>query len=102
MVTKFGTGIDLDNISEKFEGQGHRSKVKVIHLKKVIFRVLAWVLYVINDIMISCAVCTEFCACTHKCRAHECAKSQNMHASTNRFGTREVQQHFSVFYHRVI
>ena len=35
-VTKFGTGIDLDEISDEFDGQGHRSKVKVIQLKNVI------------------------------------------------------------------
>ena len=29
----FGTGVDLDNIMDEFEGQGHRSKVKVIQLK---------------------------------------------------------------------
>ena len=28
-VTKFGTGIDLDKILDEFDGQGHRSKVKV-------------------------------------------------------------------------
>ncbi len=43
MVMKFGTGIDLDNILNKVEGQGHRSKVKVIQLKNVILRVFAWV-----------------------------------------------------------
>ncbi len=35
-VTKFGTGVDLDNISEEFNGQGRRSKVKVIQLKNVV------------------------------------------------------------------
>ena len=37
-VTKFGTGIDLDDISREFDGQGqgHMSKVKVIQLKNVI------------------------------------------------------------------
>ena len=29
MVTKFGTGVDMGNISDEFAGQGHRSKVKV-------------------------------------------------------------------------
>ena len=52
---KFGTVIDLNNISDEFEGQGHRSKVKVIWLKNVIFRVLAWILCMINSIKISCA-----------------------------------------------
>ncbi len=33
-VTTFGTGIDLDDISRKFNGQGHRSKV--IQLKNII------------------------------------------------------------------
>ena len=61
MVMKFGTGIDLDDILVRFEGQGHRSKVKVIHLKNAIFRVLACVFFVINDIKISCAcVCGFF------------------------------------------
>ena len=36
MVTKFGTGVDLDDISEEFSGQGRRSKVKVIQLKNVV------------------------------------------------------------------
>ncbi len=36
MVTKFGTGIDHDDISREFDGQGHRSKVKVIQLKNAI------------------------------------------------------------------
>ncbi len=35
--SKFGWGIDHDNISYKFEGQGHGSKVKVARLKNVIF-----------------------------------------------------------------
>ena len=48
MVMKFGTGIDLDNTLDEFKGQGHRSKVKVIQLKNVIFRVSALVFYVIK------------------------------------------------------
>ena len=36
---KFGRGLDLDNISDEFEDQGHRSKVKVARLKNVIFEV---------------------------------------------------------------
>ncbi len=35
---KFGVRFDLDNISYEFEGQGHRSKVKVVMFKNVIFR----------------------------------------------------------------
>ncbi len=38
MDAKFGRGIDLDKVSDKFEGQGHRSKVKVAIKKNVIFR----------------------------------------------------------------
>ena len=34
---KFSAGIDLDNISDEFEAQGHRSKVKVAGLTNVIF-----------------------------------------------------------------
>ncbi len=52
---KFGTGIDLDNILDKIEGQGHRSKFTVIQMKNVIFRVLAWAFCAINCIKISCA-----------------------------------------------
>ncbi len=37
-ITKFGAGIDVDDISAKFDGQGHRSKVKVARLKNMIFR----------------------------------------------------------------
>ncbi len=33
---EFGAGIDIDEISDKFDGQGHGSKVKVIQLKNVI------------------------------------------------------------------
>ncbi len=68
---KFGTGIDLDNILDKFEGQGHRSKVKVIQIKNVIFRVLAWVLCVINGIKISCA-------CVHRNFVHVHARNLGM------------------------
>ena len=35
---KIGRDIDLDKILDNFEGQGHRSKVKVAILKNVIFR----------------------------------------------------------------
>ncbi len=41
---KFGRGIHLHNISDKFKGQGHRSKVKVTMLKK-------------HDFWCSCSVC---------------------------------------------
>ncbi len=40
---KFGRNIAFDNISNKLEGQGHRSKVKVAILKNVIFRVFSMV-----------------------------------------------------------
>ena len=36
----FFGGVDMDNISNKFEGQCRRSKVKVATLKNVIFEVL--------------------------------------------------------------
>ena len=35
--TKFGTGMHLDNILDKFDGLGLRSKVKVTRLGIVIF-----------------------------------------------------------------
>ncbi len=38
--------IDLDNVSDEFEGQGHRSKFKVATLKNVIFRCFYDVMYV--------------------------------------------------------
>ncbi len=34
MDLKVGTYIDVHHISDKFEGQGHRSKVKVTKVKK--------------------------------------------------------------------
>ncbi len=37
---KFGARVDHDYISDEFEGQGHRSKVKVTMLKNVIFEFL--------------------------------------------------------------
>ncbi len=37
MDLKFSIGIDFDDISDEFDGQGHRSKVKVMRLKNVIF-----------------------------------------------------------------
>ncbi len=45
---KFGRNIAFDNISSKFEGQGHRSKVKVAILKNVIFRLflMVWPMYI--------------------------------------------------------
>ncbi len=39
LKTQNGGGIDLDNISDEFEGQGHRSKFKVTRLKNVISEV---------------------------------------------------------------
>ena len=38
MDLKFGRNIAFDNTLDKFEGQGHRSKVKVDIFKNVIFR----------------------------------------------------------------
>ncbi len=35
-ITKFCTAIDLEDLSDEFNGQGRRSKVKVIQLKNVI------------------------------------------------------------------
>ena len=34
MITKFGTGIDLDHILDELDDEGHRSKVKVTRSKK--------------------------------------------------------------------
>ncbi len=42
---KFDGGVNLDNISDEFEGQGHRSKVKVARTKKRDFRSFSWVNY---------------------------------------------------------
>ncbi len=36
---KFGGVIDHDNILDEFEGQGHRSMIKVARLRNVIFEV---------------------------------------------------------------
>ncbi len=33
MVTKFGTEIDLDDLLDEFDAQGHRSKVRVTRPK---------------------------------------------------------------------
>ncbi len=49
MNPKFGGGVDLDNISDGFEGQGHRSKVKVTRLKNVIFSCIIFATYKEND-----------------------------------------------------
>ena len=38
MKFEFAADIAFNNISDKFEGQGHRSKVRVAILKNVIFR----------------------------------------------------------------
>ncbi len=43
MVTKFGTGIDLDDILDEFDNKGHRSKVKVTRSKKVISGIISFV-----------------------------------------------------------
>ena len=39
MITKFGTGIDLDHILDEFDDEGHMSKVKVTRSKNVISRI---------------------------------------------------------------
>ncbi len=58
MVTKFSTGIDLDNILDKFDGQGHRSKVKVSRSLKVIPMMSARVqnIGLWSDVIILCDV----------------------------------------------
>ena len=38
MVMIFGTEIDLDDILDEFDGQNHRSKVKVTKVKKPNFQ----------------------------------------------------------------
>ncbi len=38
MVTKFGTGIDLDDLSDEFADLGHRSKVMAMRSKKLHFQ----------------------------------------------------------------
>ncbi len=40
MDLQFGMNITIDYILNEFEGQGHRSKVKVVRLKNVIFGIL--------------------------------------------------------------
>ncbi len=35
-IRKFGTGVNIDNISDEFEGQGHRSKAKVAILENMV------------------------------------------------------------------
>ena len=35
-VSPFGSGVELDNIMREFDGQGHRSKVKVTRFKRII------------------------------------------------------------------
>ncbi len=39
LCTKFGTGIDLGDILDEFDVEGHRSKVKVTRVKNVISRI---------------------------------------------------------------
>ena len=39
---KIGRDIDLDDISDEFEGQGHRSKVKITRLKNMILQSCRW------------------------------------------------------------
>ncbi len=40
MDLQFGMNITIDDILDEFEGQGHRSKVKVVRLKNAIFGLL--------------------------------------------------------------
>ena len=51
-------GTDLDDISDEFDGQGHRSKVKVAMLKNAIFGAsdgLAYVyMYSLSHHLVSC------------------------------------------------
>ena len=87
----FSTGIDLDNILDKFDGQGHRSKVKVTKAKKTLFprfsnlseQILIPARYF--DVMTS-----------HDVMSQNDVRSKIIQL-VRRAGTREVQQHFSVF-----
>ena len=93
---KFGPSIDLDNISDEFEGQGHRSKLKVIQLKNFIFRVLAWVFSMINGIKISCVYVGRISRMRTKILRMRLRNIIELYRDYS-FHTREVQQHFSVF-----
>ncbi len=85
-VTKFGTGIDLDDILDNFVGQGHRSKVKVTRSKNVISMIFSIVCKDTKyDVMVWCLDVIWH---------HVTSRLDTI---SNWFCTRAVQQHISVF-----
>ncbi len=73
MVTKFSTGIDLDDISDEFDGQGHPDE-------KSNFGVLAWVFCPIIDI----SACKGFMCIRAQNLAHGHANSAHAHARNHK------------------
>ncbi len=93
-VTKFGTGIDLDGILDKFDGQRQRSKVKVTRSRNLISMIFwlqcqytkCWPMVWHYDVM-----------WRHGTTSWHHSMTSSVFLLWDRFGTQEVQQHFSVF-----
>ena len=90
MVSKFGTGVDIDNISDEFAGQGHRSGSWG---PKTLFSGFSDVSEQISSLGLWCDVMTS----------HDVIWSGRdiiwRHCMMSwRHITREVQHHFSVFF----
>ncbi len=92
MVAKFSKDIDLDNISDELEGQGHRSRSPS---KKtclyVMFHIFLHVLVWCHGIMYG--VVTSYDVTRSKVISLKGARVWGINTPT-----REVQQHFSVFF----
>ena len=75
MVTKFGTGIDCEDISDEFNGQGHT-------VEKCNFGVLAWVFCPIIDI----TACKGFMSVHVQNFVHARANFAHAHARNHKIG----------------
>ncbi len=87
---KFATGVDIDNILDEFAGQGHRTRVKVMRLKKHHFHdFLIWV----NKYQVLAHGVMSWCHMTswdHIVMSYDVTAWRHI--------TREVQQHLSVVF----
>ena len=84
IIKKFGIAIDLDDILDELDGQGHGSKMKSPVVKNVISK-------------LSRSECQDT---KHWFQLCSCAESQHVREFIYRFGMREDQQHSIVFLSR--
>ncbi len=74
IIKKFSTGIDFDYILYEFDGQGHRSKVKVTRSKKRDFQHFQVRVPVYKTLVSSMFMC--IISHMHTCNITKCARAQ--------------------------